>query len=116
MKKVIRMCPFMGLDWEDEEGKCHKGGEGLTDAEGERIDEYFGKFYGKPFDKDRAIKLAQMALDNEPVPNGWKPKLTPITYIYVRAAAAGGRDGKAVSDERKDSGREGKGRVHPGML
>ena len=34
MKKVIRMCPFMGLDWEDEEGKCHMEAKAM----GTRID------------------------------------------------------------------------------
>ena len=75
MKKVVRMCPFMGLDWEDENGELHQGGEGLLEEEKDRLGKYFGKFNHMPFSNDRAVELAQMALDDVDLPEDWKPKL-----------------------------------------
>ena len=74
MKKVIDMCPFIGLTWEDEEGNPHHKGQGLTQSENQRLDTYFAKFVGKPFGRDKSIELAQLALDNQPIPKGWQPK------------------------------------------
>ena len=74
MKTVIDMCPFVGLRWEDEDGKFHSGGTGLTFRESERLDRYFSKFYGQGFSREKSIELAQMALDDKPIPEGWKPQ------------------------------------------
>lgn len=72
MKRVIDICPFVGLTWEDENNQEHKGGEGITPTENIRLDGYFGRYFGTPFKRDKAIELAQMALDNIPIPKGWK--------------------------------------------
>ena len=72
MKKVIDMCPFMGLKYE-EDGIEIPRGIGLSGAENERLDSYFAKFYGQSFNRERAIELAQMALDNIPIPEDWSP-------------------------------------------
>jgi len=75
-KIVIDMCPFMGLSFRYEgEEEIHIKGNGLNFFEEKRLDEYFNKFYGKSFDRDRAIELAQLALDNKPIPKGWKCKV-----------------------------------------
>lgn len=73
MKRVIDMCPFMGLAWADDEGKEHKRGEGLTPIEKERLDGYFSHYTHTAFNRDKAIELAQMALDDVPIPKGWMP-------------------------------------------
>lgn len=76
MKKiVIDICPFIGLKWryEDDEEE-HSKGEGLTMAENNRLDNYFAKFYGQSFKRDKSIELAQMALDNVPVPENFNPQ------------------------------------------
>ncbi len=73
MKTVIDMCPFVGLRWEDEHGKIHHGGEGLTFIEREILDRYFANFYGQRFSRDKSIELAQMALDGKPIPDDYKP-------------------------------------------
>jgi hypothetical protein len=73
MKKVIDMCPFMGLTYIDEQGLEHHRGEGLSPEENTRLDTYFAKFHGLPFKGNQAIELAQMALDNVPIPDGWGP-------------------------------------------
>ena len=74
MKKVVDMCPFMGLTWEDEESNLHYKGQSLTHSEKQRLDIYFAKFVGKPFDRAKSKELAQLALDNQPIPKGWQTK------------------------------------------
>ncbi len=71
MKKVIDMCPFMGLTWEDESGNKFYKGEGLSTEEGDRLDNYFKPYFGKAFIRSKAIQLAQMALNNEPIPGNF---------------------------------------------
>lgn len=73
MKKVLDICPFMGLRWIDENEVEHFKGEGLTSKENERLDNYFAKFYKQRFSRDKAIELAQLALDNIPIPKDWRP-------------------------------------------
>jgi len=72
MKIVLDMCPFMGLTYK-ENGIEHFKGSGLTVEENERLDSYFARYYGRRFRRDRAIELAQMALDDKPIPKGWRP-------------------------------------------
>jgi hypothetical protein len=74
MKKVIDMNPFFGLTYEDENGLIYKSGDGLTEEESKRIDEYFSKFFNNAFSYDKSKELAQMALDNIPIPEGWRPQ------------------------------------------
>ena len=73
MKKVLDMCPFFGLRYE-ENGEIFKGGYGLSDDEEKRLEKYFGKYNHKPFSREKGMELAQMALDNTPIPQGWEPK------------------------------------------
>jgi hypothetical protein len=72
MKTVLDMCPFVGLKYK-ENGVEHCKGNGLTEAENQRLDSYFAKFYGQRFHREQAIELAQMALDDVPIPQGWTP-------------------------------------------
>jgi len=74
IKRVVDMCPFVGLSWEDTNGSLHTKGEGLTHAENDRLDKYFAEFAGMPFVRSKAITLAQMALDNKLTPSDFSPQ------------------------------------------
>jgi hypothetical protein len=73
MKRVADMCPFMGLSYEDENRIIHTKGEGLSDEENCRLDKYFGRYVNKSFLRPNSIRLAQLALDNLPVPEDFDP-------------------------------------------
>ena len=69
-RRVIDMNPFFGLTYI--EGDVRKFSD-LTIAERIRVEDYFKKFEGQKFHRDKSIELAQMALDNVPIPEGWCP-------------------------------------------
>jgi len=87
MKTVIDMCPFMGITtWHDNDAKAHYSGEGLSLGELNRLDEYFARFEGQAFAREKSIKLAQMALDNVPIPDGWTPGHKSDCAVYNEPA------------------------------
>jgi len=85
MKTVIDVCPFVGIAWM-ENGKVWSSGKGLTKDELKRLDDYFARFTGQAFVREKAIKLAQMALHNVPIPDGWIPGHWSDCAVYNEPA------------------------------
>ena len=75
MKKVIDMCPAMGITWSDEHGNKYTRGDGITESEARRLEDYFRRYHGQPMDREKAIELAQIAINDEEVPLDWRPKI-----------------------------------------
>lgn len=70
MKRVAyRLSKSCGLIWKDDGGITHHQSELPEDIQ-TRLVEYFSYF---AWDDNKAKELAQMALDNIPIPKGWIP-------------------------------------------
>ena len=65
MTKIIDVCPFVGLTYEDENGVKHTRGEGLTQEDNDRLDKAFKPYFGKSLKRKAAIQLAQKALEGK---------------------------------------------------
>ena len=106
MKKVIDMCPFMGITWEDEKGNKYYKGDGLTVSEMQRLNGYFARYHGQPFDREKSIELAHMAVNNLKVPLGWRPKIigkskSKKVLKELYAFVADDKDGEGVMAMRR---------------
>jgi len=68
-RTAYRISQCCGLVWKDEEGKIHPQIDLPMEVQ-TRIKEYFDYF---SWDDNKARELAQMALDDVPIPEGWLP-------------------------------------------
>lgn len=75
MKKVIDMNPFFGLTYKDEQEVIHHEGQGLTIDESERLQAYFDKYSGIGFKHEKSIQLAELAINNLPIPDNFDPRI-----------------------------------------